>query len=188
MTDHRPRRHRRTPILLLTLAHAGLLAAQIGCSYGTSVSWPLIKKGIRLRNPSVAQLSTTELASWLAKPDTTQPLLLDIRAPEEFQISHLQDARLAPELADALTHLADAPPDTPIVVYCSVGFRSSDLAKRLQEEGFTRVYNLEGSIFQWANEGRPIYQKGEKVDKVHPFGGLWKQLLKPELRSAESQE
>lgn len=188
MTDRLPRRRRRIPALLLAIAHAGLFVAQIGCSYGASASWPLIKKAIRLRNPSVAQLSTTELASWLARPDTTLPLLLDIRAPEEFQISHLQDARLATELADALTHLADAPPDTPIVAYCSVGFRSSDLAKRLQEKGFTRVYNLEGSIFQWANEGRPIYQKGEETDKVHPFGGLWKQLLKPELRSAGNRE
>ena len=99
MTDRLPRRRRRIPALLLAIAHAGLFVAQIGCSYGASASWPLIKKAIRLRNPSVAQLSTTELASWLARPDTTLPLLLDIRAPEEFQISHLQDARLATELA-----------------------------------------------------------------------------------------
>lgn len=187
MTDHHPRRHRRTPILLLAIAHAGLFATQLGCSFGASASWPLIKKAIRLRNPSVAQLSTQELATWLARPDTTSPLLLDIRAPEEFAVSHLQNARLAPALDDALDHLADAPSDTPIVAYCSVGFRSSDLAEQLQKDGFTRVYNLEGSIFQWANEGRPVYREGEEVDEVHPYGGLWKQLLKPQLRFAESR-
>ncbi|MBT4501449.1 MAG: rhodanese-like domain-containing protein [Gemmatimonadetes bacterium] len=187
MTDRLPRGHRRIPTLLLAFAHAGLFAAQFGCSSGASASWSLVKKAIRLRNPSVAQLSTEDLAAWLAKPDTTRPLLLDIRDPAEFEVSHLQDARLAPDLNSALAHLADAPPDTPIVAYCSVGYRSSDLAEQLQKDGFTRVYNLEGSIFQWVNEGRPIYREGEVVDEVHPYGGLWKQLLKPKSKSKKKR-
>jgi predicted sulfurtransferase len=64
-----------------------------------------------------------------------------------------------------------------IVVYCSVGYRSSELADKLQEKGFKEVYNLEGSIFKWANEGREIYQDDQLVNTVHPFNGRWKQFL-----------
>lgn len=53
---------------------------------------------------------------------------------------------------DPLKLLADIKPDSHIVVYCSVSYRSSILARRLQDMGFTNVYNLEGSIFKWANE------------------------------------
>ena len=46
--------------------------------------------------------------------------------------------------------------DAPIVTYCSVGYRSGKMAERLQAAGYTNVRNLEGSIFKWANEHRPL--------------------------------
>jgi hypothetical protein len=43
------------------------------------------------------------------------------------------------------------------------------------------VQNLEGSIFRWANEGRPVYADGMQVDRVHPFDDSWGKLLKEDL-------
>ncbi|NEQ28665.1 MAG: rhodanese-like domain-containing protein, partial [Microcoleus sp. SIO2G3] len=73
--------------------------------------------------------------------------------------------------------------DMPIVAYCSVGWRSSRVVDRLQQASYTNAFNLEGSIFQWANEGRPVFQNGERVQQVHPYSRLWGQLLKPNLRA-----
>ncbi|MFQ5964533.1 MAG: hypothetical protein ACE5KZ_09635 [Candidatus Scalinduaceae bacterium] len=49
--------------------------------------------------------------------------------------------------------------------------------------GFTRVYNLEGSIFKWANEGKPLIQGHTTVQKVYPYNAYWGKLLKRKYHS-----
>lgn len=139
-----------------------------------------IKQTVRTKFPTVQQLSTNELDAWLKDTNRAQPLLLDARAPEEFAVSQLRGARNVEQLEAALK---DYPKDQPIVNYCSVGYRSSVLSEKLMQRGFTKVYNLEGSIFQWANEGRPVYKGQQMVQQVHPYDAKWGQMLKPELRA-----
>ena len=161
-----------------------LLTFGIGC--GRDLGWSAVLATIRSQHPGVSQLSTDSLAAWLARPPEERPLLLDVRAPAEYRVSHLQDAYRAdpggplPAQLDTLQH------DRPIVTYCSVGYRSSALAERLQEAGFTNVSNLEGSIFAWANEGRPVYRNGQRVRQVHPYNQVWGRLLDPRLRSTDA--
>ena len=140
------------------------------------VSWWLIKLLIRLQFPKVQQLSTADLAAWLSDKNKEKPLLLDARTIEEYEVSHLLDAKIVP---DRLKDLADEGINylTPIVVYCSVGYRSSAIARRLQSMGYQNVFNLEGSIFQWVNENRLVYREGKPVTKVHPYQDFWQHLL-----------
>lgn len=162
------------PLLLL------LMTPQLGC--GQAPSWSMLKQTIRATYPSVRHVSTDSLAAWLAGPSPA-PLLLDVRAEDEFAVSHLPDARrLDPDTHD-FSALQDLSPDTPMVTYCSVGYRSAALAERLAEAGFTNVVNLEGSIFMWANEGRPVYRAGRAVGQVHPYDAVWGRLLKKELHA-----
>ncbi|HEY9738597.1 MAG TPA: rhodanese-like domain-containing protein [Trichocoleus sp.] len=140
-----------------------------------SLLWWRVKAKIRQRFPTVSAISTATLANWLEQQP--QPLLLDVRRPEEFEVSHLPGARLAPDLATALTHSPEA--NQPVVVYCSVGYRSARLAAQLQETYGAPVYNLEGSIFQWFNEGRPVVQHEQPVERVHPYNKFWSLLLAP---------
>jgi len=141
------------------------------------MKWPSVQKLIHKKFPTVRELSTTALAEWLAAPDREPPLLLDARAPAEFAVSHLAGARSVPTASDALRLLQDRDKGRPIVVYCSVGYRSAAMVERLQAAGFTRVQNLAGSIFQWANEGRPLYRAGRPVRQVHPYDAKWGVLL-----------
>jgi 3-mercaptopyruvate sulfurtransferase SseA len=69
-----------------------------------------------------------------------------------------------------------------------VGYRSSELATRLQRAGQTNVTNLEGSIFQWANEGRALEASGKPATRVHPYNEKFGRLLKPELRASSMKE
>ena len=85
----------------------------------------------------------------------TAPVLIDVRKPEEFAVSHLPHAMHAPN-TEALLEIAAAAGDRPIVVYCSLGVRSSKAARLLAAEGYDNVANLDGSLFRWANEGRPL--------------------------------
>ncbi len=145
------------------------------------ISWAALKRLLQVQFPSVKSLSIAELANWLKQADA--PLLLDARTPAEYQVSHLPGAQLATEdwLADAEKLAAlDA---KPIVVYCSVGYRSAKLAAKLQEQGLEQVFNLEGSIFAWANAGYPVYQGATPVTQVHPYNVVWGKLLNEDLRS-----
>lgn len=161
-------------VLLLALLLALLLVT--GCSEELA-DWSAIDTGIRHRYPEVPSLTTAQLATWLARADTVQPLLLDVRRPDEFAISHLAGALRGASVAEAVLHLAAAALDTPVVTYCSVGYRSAALAQQLRRQGFTNVTNLRGSLFRWANEGRPLWRDGEPVEVVHPYGWPWSGLL-----------
>jgi rhodanese-related sulfurtransferase len=153
-----------------------------GCGAGTSLEWKSVKEEIRSQFPSVAQLPTADLFEWMESERSPKPLLIDAREPEEFAVSHLSGALRASSIEEALRALAVTEQDHPIVVYCSVGYRSSQLAEGLQHSGYINVYNLEGSIFQWANEGRPVYRGSTAVEVVHNYDSYWGQLLRPELR------
>ena len=63
------------------------------------------------------------------------------------------------------------------------GGPDSDAAARLREAGFAHVENLRGSIFEWANEGRPVVRDGREVEAVHPYDAVWGRLLAPERRA-----
>jgi predicted sulfurtransferase len=71
--------------------------------------------------------------------------------------------------------------NTPIVVYCSIGYRSEKVGEKLLNEGFT-VYNLYGGIFNWKNSNNPVVDNNEiATQKVHCFNQEWsKWLLKGE--------
>jgi rhodanese-related sulfurtransferase len=146
-----------------------------------------MKRLVRTRFPEVRQLSAADLAAWLADTNRMPPLLLDVRTGAEFAVSHLPGARRADPKATAAELLPTLPAERPIVVYCSVGYRSSELAARLLRAGRTNVANLEGSIFAWANEGRPLERNGRPVATVHPYNEQFGRLLKPELRAANPE-
>ena len=66
-----------------------------------------------------------------------------------------------------------------VVVYDAVGFYSAELAETLSSAGSGEIFYLEGGIFQWANEGRPLVDAdGSPTTKVHPYNKLWGRLLK----------
>jgi rhodanese-related sulfurtransferase len=131
--------------------------------------WIAIKFLIRVRFPNLPKISTSDLAAWL-ESGVDKPVLLDARTPEEYAVSHLRGARLIPaNLEDLKLDLS-----APIVVYCSIGYRSAIAVKQLQAIGYQKTFNLEGSIFQWANERRPLNRKS---DRIHPYNQFWGFLL-----------
>lgn len=145
----------------------------------TAETWESILPLIRERFPEVPQLTTKALAEWLKKEEKL--LLVDARAAEEYAVSQLPGAIRF----ESVEQVKAAAEGRKIVVYCSVGYRSSATARKLREAGLGNVWNLEGSIFAWANEGRPVYRGKEELTpaKVHPFDKKWGQLLKAEYRA-----
>lgn len=152
--------------MLPWLAHAGWFQRD----------WPETLAQVRDEFPSARQMGAAAVAAQMNGP--TAPLLLDVRTPEEYAISQLRGAILAPDLDSALRALAGRNQSSMVIVYCSVGWRSSRLAQALQAAGYGEVYNLEGGLFTWANEDRPVYQGDRRVRVVHPYNDDWGKLLR----------
>ena len=68
-----------------------------------------------------------------------------------------------------------------VVLYCSVGVRSSRLAQAIGDRalagGARGVYNLRGGIFAWHNYGQKLAVAGRKSDVVHPYSRAWSRYL-----------
>lgn len=151
------------------------------CSALRQVGMILIKYCLKRIFRDVPRVSTHTLNAWLGDPNRIAPLLLDVRSRAEYDTSFIGDARWADPNGDAETIAvlkAELTADPrPVVVYCSAGYRSARFARRLLAAGVTPVYNLEGSIFAWANEGRELNSARGTTPWVHPYNALFGALL-----------
>ncbi len=147
----------------------------------------LEKKSAQIRKdfPEVEHISSGTVAALLQNEANSSVLLIDCRKKEEVEVSRIPGAVHFESAKEVMTHLAtqSVTPDS-VIVYCSVGQRSAELTKDLQKAGVKNAKNFVGSIFQWANEDRPLVDgQGETVQTVHPFNKFWGTLLKKERRA-----
>ena len=105
-------------------------------------------------------------------------LFLDAREMEEYQVSHVPDARWVGYDDFSLDRVAGVAKDRPIVVYCSVGYRSERVAEKLMAGGFTQVSNLYGGIFEWANQGCPLENQEGPTRAIHTYNRAWSKWVK----------
>lgn len=145
------------------------------------VTWDSVFAWIQRDWPEVPQMSTRELARRMADNGGATLLLIDVRTREEYEVSHLPGGVWAetPDRIASATH--GAPSRQAVVFYCSVGVRSSRAAAKLMQSRQADVFNLQGSIFQWANEGRPLMANDRPVHVVHPYNERWGVLLNAQL-------
>lgn len=102
------------------------------------------------------------------------PLFLDARETAEYQVSHLPDAvRIGFDNPD-FSVLNSVDKQRPVVVYCTIGYRSERIANDLRSKGFNNVYNLYGSIYAWKLAGYSLEDKqGKPTDKIHTYNKKW---------------
>ena len=105
-------------------------------------------------------------------------MILDTRAPNEYAVSHLPNAILVDYDHFQPKHVKSINKDTPIIVYCSVGYRSERIGEKMQKMGFKDVKNLYGGIFAWKNDDYPVINsQGQETDSVHTYNKNWSQWL-----------
>ena len=150
---------------------------------GRPLAYELLQRGTTYRFPEVKWIVTRDLARWVDDSARAKPVVIDARSEAEFAVSHLEGARRMDPYQPGLQTIAAFPKDTPIVVYSSAGYRGARVASWLQEQGYRNVQNLGSSLFQWVNEGRPLFRGAQITQVVHPYDSQWGWLLAKEYRA-----
>jgi molybdopterin/thiamine biosynthesis adenylyltransferase/rhodanese-related sulfurtransferase/molybdopterin converting factor small subunit len=86
-------------------------------------------------------------------------VLIDVREPHEWEIAHIEGARLIP-LSQLPERLGELDGHAEIVTHCHHGARSMKALQILKGAGFNRVRSLAGGIDAWADRvevGMPRY-------------------------------
>ncbi|MBX7113727.1 MAG: hypothetical protein K1X64_05275 [Myxococcaceae bacterium] len=98
------------------------------------------------------EITVQQLSQWLSDANRPQPVLLDVRRPDEHAYAALPKSKLIPlnELEDRLDELADLKVEL-IVCYCHHGIRSMSAWVLLSNHGFN-VTSLRGGIDAWSLE------------------------------------
>lgn len=121
-----------------------------------------------LLSHSVSEINVVDAAK--LGPKT---IFLDAREPNEYSISHLKGAVPVGYDHFQMANVSHLPKDTPIVVYCSVGYRSEKIAEKLKAAGYTKVSNLYGGIFEWVNQKNTVYDTDGETQRVHAYDRTW---------------
>jgi rhodanese-related sulfurtransferase len=117
-----------------------------GYLYGGMTGWVTAGR----RTADIHLISAQDLYDRIT--GTTELVLVDVRAPLEFQDSHIEGAVNIPA-PDLRTRYKELDPTKPTFVVCSSGNRSSLAASILQQHGFTEVYNVAGGMRGYSAAG-----------------------------------
>lgn len=86
--------------------------------------------------------------------DGVRPLIVDVREPWEYQMGHVDGAKLIP-LGQLAQRVSELDPEHPVAVICQSGSRSQSAAALLAQKGFKKVYNVVGGMSAWQMSGLP---------------------------------
>jgi|GEM_PF-625496 len=157
--DNRSRLRRRVAVIMVVLMTAAGVQWYRQIGLWVAGHWWASKAGG----------ATVDVSAALHEIETTDALVVDVRDPEEFAVSHLEGARSLP-----LARLKSSgwPPawrrDRPVILYCTVGYRSGIAAQLLQEQGL-EAKNLVGGILALAQANQPLFDGSGQTWRVHTW-------------------
>lgn len=85
-------------------------------------------------------------------------ILLDVRTPGEYNDGHIKGAlNIDWYSPDFQNEVAKLDKNKPLFIYCKSGGRSRQAAQVLSSMGFKEIYDLQGGITSWKNDGMPLH-------------------------------
>ena len=77
-------------------------------------------------------------------------IIVDVREEEEYITGHAVGSRLFPvdDINAACANMLIPDKDIPYILYCRSGRRSAEAALKLNELGYTQIYDV-GSLIGW---------------------------------------
>lgn len=102
----------------------------------------------------ITEISAADVAAMLGSGK--QPVLLDVREPNETNLGRVQGAVVIPRGTMETKVEALIPRDAEVIVYCASGNRSAFAADTLQVMGYTNVRSMAGGWNAWVGIGGPV--------------------------------
>ena len=137
----------------------------------------------KFNSETIPYISVQELAM-----PKTKAVILDARELIEYNVSHLKDAIFVGYENFQIDSIQNKLQDKSgnIVVYCTLGVRSEDIAEKLKAAGYTNVQNLYGGIIEWKNNDFKVFNSdGKETDNVHVCNEFWSKWLKKGIKVYE---
>ena len=125
---------------------------RIGGVYGLRSLAELESAGVQMRETPQVSIGA------LARRQKNGQVILDVRAPDEWEHGHIPGALHIP-LGSLQSRLAEVPQGADIAVHCQGGTRSAIAASILQKNGFS-VSNIGGGFGEWERSG-PTVEVGQ---------------------------
>ena len=160
--------------LQLSLLAVGALLMYT-CRSGTQIVPQRLKTSYPPLDRKLARMVTVDSSS--VNPTEARKIpgavFLDARSKEEYAVSHLPGARFIGYSDPDYTFTDSLGRDTPLIVYCTIGYRSERIAQALRGRGFARVHNLYGSLYAWKLAGFMLVDSRGPTDHLHTYNRKW---------------
>ncbi|WP_452219168.1 rhodanese-like domain-containing protein [Lacinutrix undariae] len=105
-------------------------------------------------NGPIKMVTTDEMQELLELEDMQ---LVDVRTPEEYTGGHIANSQNidynSPTFDSEIENLDKS---KPVIIYCKSGGRSAKCAKKLEDAGFVKIYDLNGGIAEWEHKGLAV--------------------------------
>ncbi len=112
----------------------------------------------RLFGPAVPGLQASEVKARLSqKPE---PILLDVRQPDEYRDGHISGAKLIP-LPELSRRMKELPKNREIICVCHSGNRSQAATRQLISAGYQAI-NMKGGMIAWQRSKLPVKKGASK--------------------------
>lgn len=94
----------------------------------------------------------------------TNPQIIDVRTPEEFNINHINGAiNINMQKADYINSIKPLDKTKPVFIYAIQTSRPDVLAKQLTDLGYTEIYELQSGIAAWIGAGYPYFSTSKNT-------------------------
>jgi len=121
--------------LIIIIITSGLLT--MSCTYRNIYNTETIK-----------QIPIDEYISKIQTLDSDSVIIIDVRTPAEYDISHYPTAINVNYFKNFKKETASLDTSKTVFIYCETAHRSPYAAKILKQNGFTKIYDLEKGYSQ----------------------------------------
>jgi len=136
----------------------------VGYLEGGMLAWAVSGQ----RTKDVHQISAEDLHDMASGDTSTKMVLLDVRAPNEYEDNHIEGAVNIPA-PDLRTRFKELEKEKPTILICNTGYRSSLGTSILRQNGFKDVSNVSGGMTGYSAAG---YTKSCRVCE-NPHGSRY---------------
>ena len=125
-----------------------MIALLMLCLTGCGMTAQKAEEEVLVSDMNYAQISQETAKQMM--DEQKYDVILDVREQNEYNESHIPNAKLLPLGAIDEGSAADVIPaeDSVVLVYCRSGRRSKIAAQQLAEMGYTNIYEF-GGILDW---------------------------------------